>query len=129
MFGGVAYGRFWRFSAVPTTTMHVGLLRDCGLVLQWRYRRKLCRAWRVMVTDRRPHIAEDCLGAITDVVMLDSDVLPCGITESALGLDLYFAALLRPLREDAPREWIVSTRVNKAGVDDDDDAALVEPAA
>jgi len=37
------------------------------------------------------------------------------------------AALLRPVREDALREWIVSTRVNKAGVGDDD-PALIEAA-
>jgi putative SOS response-associated peptidase YedK len=36
------------------------------------------------------------------------------------------AALLRPVREDALREWIVSTRVNRAGVGDDD-SALIEP--
>jgi putative SOS response-associated peptidase YedK len=34
------------------------------------------------------------------------------------------AALLRPVREDALREWIVSTRVNKAGVGDDDPALI-----
>jgi len=37
------------------------------------------------------------------------------------------AALLRPVREDALREWIVSTCVNKAGVGDDD-SALIKPA-
>ena len=35
-------------------------------------------------------------------------------------------ALLRPGPDDALREWIVSTRVNKAGVGDDD-PALIEP--
>jgi hypothetical protein len=32
------------------------------------------------------------------------------------------AALLRPVREDALREWIVSTRLKKASVGDDDPA-------
>jgi len=35
-------------------------------------------------------------------------------------------ALLRPGPDDALREWIVSTRVNKAGAGDDD-PALIEP--
>ncbi|MGD9657782.1 MAG: SOS response-associated peptidase [Methylocystis sp.] len=38
------------------------------------------------------------------------------------------AALLRSPPEDRLQEWIVSTRVNRAGVEDDD-AALIEPAA
>jgi hypothetical protein len=33
-------------------------------------------------------------------------------------------ALLRPVREDALREWTVSTRVNKAGVGDDEPALI-----
>jgi hypothetical protein len=37
-------------------------------------------------------------------------------------------ALLRPVREDALRGWIISTSVNKAGLGDND-AALVEAAA
>jgi putative SOS response-associated peptidase YedK len=37
------------------------------------------------------------------------------------------AALLSPVRDDALRQWIISTRVNKAGVGDDD-PALMEPA-
>ena len=35
-------------------------------------------------------------------------------------------ALLRPAPDDALREWIVLTRVNKAGAGDDD-PALIEP--
>ena len=34
------------------------------------------------------------------------------------------SALLRPVREDALREWTVSTRVNEAGVGDDDPMLL-----
>jgi hypothetical protein len=37
-----------------------------------------------------------------------------------------WGALLRPAPDDALQEWIVSTRVNKAGVGDDD-PALIEP--
>ena len=36
------------------------------------------------------------------------------------------AALLRPMREDALREWIVSPRVNRSGVGDDD-STMIEP--
>jgi putative SOS response-associated peptidase YedK len=35
-------------------------------------------------------------------------------------------ALLRPPPDDALQEWIVSTRVNRAGAGDDD-PALIEP--
>jgi putative SOS response-associated peptidase YedK len=38
------------------------------------------------------------------------------------------AALLRPVHEDALREWTVSTRVNKAGVGDDDPAVIEQVA-
>ena len=38
------------------------------------------------------------------------------------------ASLLRPPPEDALQEWIVSPRVNRSGVGDDD-PALIEPAA
>ena len=38
------------------------------------------------------------------------------------------AALLRPAREDALREWIVSPRVNRSGVGDDD-PTMIEPVA
>jgi hypothetical protein len=37
------------------------------------------------------------------------------------------AALLQPVRKNALRQWIVSTRVNNAAVGDDD-PALMEPA-
>ena len=38
------------------------------------------------------------------------------------------ATLLRPAREDALQEWIVSPRVNRSGVGEDD-ASLIEPVA
>ena len=37
-------------------------------------------------------------------------------------------SLLRPAREDALQEWIVSSRVNRSGFGDDD-ATMIEPAA
>jgi putative SOS response-associated peptidase YedK len=37
------------------------------------------------------------------------------------------SALLKPPPEDALREWVVSTRVNRAGAGDDD-PALISPA-
>ena len=37
-------------------------------------------------------------------------------------------ALFRPAREDSLREWIVSSRVNRSGVGDDD-PTMVEPLA
>ncbi len=42
----------------------------------------------------------------------------------------YPSALLHPPPEDALREWVVSTRVNRAGAGDDDPALIeaVEPA-
>lgn len=38
-------------------------------------------------------------------------------------------ALLKSPPEDALQEWIVSSRVNRSGVGDDDDAGLIERAA
>ena len=38
------------------------------------------------------------------------------------------ASLLRPAREDALQEWIVSSRVNRSGVGDDD-STMIEPLA
>jgi putative SOS response-associated peptidase YedK len=43
-----------------------------------------------------------------------------------LGIDA--ATLLRPPREDSLREWVVSSRVNRSGVGEDD-PALIEPLA
>ena len=91
----------------------------------------LCESWANRETKEMEHSATIIVGAANAWMQRFHDRMPVILDWRDAGAWMTGeepGALLRPAPDDALQEWIVSPRVNRSGVGDDD-AGLIEPAA